>query len=124
MAIKPMASIAVCLFRETQRHFYLRPVVQTMFYKTKCLDLPLPNVLYSLSERPLKAGAQFQGITADLNDVVDESTHGRQGKRRGEKHHIAKLDEHLLVVLQCVLFRPNIRKLFLLSTLLYIIQLF
>lgn len=90
------------------------------FSKAKYPDLPLSNVLHSLSERPLKASAEFQGITADLDYVVDKSTHGRQGKRRGEKHHIAKLNEHLLVVLKCVLFRSNIMKKFLMGILLYI----
>lgn len=68
-------------------------------------DLPLSDVLHPLSERSLQAGAELQGVTADLDDVVDKSTHGRQGKRGGEEHHIAELNEHFLVVLERVLSR-------------------
>ena len=66
-------------------------------------DLPLADALHSNSERPLQPSAQLKGIAADLNDVVDESAHGCQGKGGGEKHHVAKLDKHLLVVLEGVL---------------------
>lgn len=67
-------------------------------------DLPLADVLHPLPKRSLKAGAELQGVAADLDDVVDESTHGRQRKRRGEEHHVAKLDKHFLVVLKGVLY--------------------
>lgn len=66
-------------------------------------DLPLAYALHAESKRPLQASAEFEGITADLNDVVDESTHGSQGKGRREEHHVAELDKHLLVVLEGVL---------------------
>ena len=63
-------------------------------------DLPLPDVLHPQAEGPLQAGAELQSIAADLDDVVDKGTHGRQGERRREQHHITKLYKHLLVVLK------------------------
>lgn len=66
-------------------------------------DLPLADVLHPLTKGPLQASAQLQGVAADLDDVVDKSAHGRQRERRGEEHHISKLDEHLLIVLKRVL---------------------
>lgn len=77
-------------------------------------DLPLSDVLHPQSEGSLQAGAELQGVAADLDDVVDKGTHGRQGERWREEHHVAKLYEHFLVVLkrtlgtnvsgECVLF--------------------
>lgn len=66
-------------------------------------DLPLADALHSESKGPLQTGAELKGIAADLNDVVDESAHGSQREGRGEEHHVAKLDKHLLVVLEGVL---------------------
>ena len=66
-------------------------------------DLPLANVFHSLAERPLQTSAELQSITADLNDVVDKSTQGCQGKCRGKQDNVSKLDEHLLVILKGVL---------------------
>lgn len=66
-------------------------------------NLPLADAGYSDSKRPLQTSAELKGITADLNDVVDESAHGSEWKGRGEEHHVAKLDKHLLVVLEGVL---------------------
>lgn len=74
------------------------------FSRTKDTDLPLSDVLHPLSKGSLQASTELQGVAADLDDVVDKSTHGRQGKRRGEEHHIAKLNEHFLVILKRVLF--------------------
>lgn len=74
------------------------------FSKTKHTDLPLSDVLHPLSEGSLQAGTELQGIAADLDDVVDKRAHGCQGKRGGEEHHVAKLNEHFLVVLKRVLF--------------------
>ncbi len=71
---------------------------------TECIsDLPLANALHSDPKGPLQAGAEFKGVTADLNDVVDECAHGSQREGRGEEHHVAKLDKHLLIVLEGVL---------------------
>lgn len=66
-------------------------------------DLPLADALHPEPEGTLQASAQLEGIAADLDDVVNECTHGRQGEGRGEEHHVAELDEHLLVVLEGVL---------------------
>lgn len=75
---------------------------------TQCISyLPLADALHTDSKGPLQAGAELKGITADLNDVVDESAHGSQRKGRGEEHHVAKLDKHLLVVLESVLRRTK-----------------
>lgn len=66
-------------------------------------DLPLANALHPDPKGSLEASAQLEGIAADLDDVVNERTHGRQREGRGEEHHVAKLDKHLLVVLEGVL---------------------
>lgn len=66
--------------------------------------LPLANAFHPLPKGPLQPRAQLEGVTADLNEVVDEGTEGSQGEGRREKHDIAKLHEHLLVVLECVLW--------------------
>lgn len=65
--------------------------------------LPLADALHSESKGPLQTSAELEGITADLNDVVDESAHGSQREGGGEEHHVSKLDKHLLVVLESVL---------------------
>ena len=80
------------------------------FFQNQTTDLPLSDVLHSLSEGSLEAGTELQGIAADLNDVVDKSAHGRQGKRRREEHHVAKLNKHLLVVLKRILLKSDIIK--------------
>lgn len=66
-------------------------------------DLPLADALHPDPEGPLQASAQLEGIAADLDDVVNERAHGRQRESRGEEHHVAELDKHLLVVLEGVL---------------------
>lgn len=46
---------------------------------TACIsDLPLADALHSDSKGPLQTSAELKGVTADLNDVVNESTHGSQ----------------------------------------------
>lgn len=80
------------------------------FSRAQYTDLPLSNVLHPLSEGSLQASTELQGVAADLDYVVDKSAHGRQGKCRREEHHIAKLNEHFLVVLKCVLLGSNIMK--------------
>lgn len=72
-------------------------------------DLPLSYVLHPLPKRSLQTGTELQSIAAYFDDVVDKGAHGRQRKRRREKHHIAKLNEHLLVVLKCVLSGSSCR---------------
>lgn len=75
---------------------------------TECIsDLPLADALHSESKGPLQTSAELKGVTADLNDVVDERAHGSQREGRGEEHHVAKLDKHLLVVLESVLSGPK-----------------
>lgn len=75
---------------------------------TACIsDLPLADALHSDSKGPLQTSAELEGIAADLNDVVNESAHGSQRESRGEEHHVAKLDKHLLVVLEGVLRRAK-----------------
>lgn len=66
-------------------------------------DLPLADALHPDPKGPLQASAQLEGIAADLDDVVNERAHGRQREGRGEEHHVAELDKHLLVVLEGVL---------------------
>lgn len=44
-------------------------------------DLPLADALHSDAEGPLQAGAELEGVAADLDDVVDERAHG--GQREG-----------------------------------------
>lgn len=68
-----------------------------------CSDLPLADALHPDPKGPLQTSAELEGIAADLDDVVNESTHGSQREGRGEEHHVAKLDKHLLVVLEGVL---------------------
>lgn len=70
----------------------------------------MADVLHPLSKGSLQASAELQGVAADLDNVVDKSAHGRQGKRRGEEHHIAELDEHFLVILERVLSDSNMIK--------------
>lgn len=70
-------------------------------------NLPLADALHSNSKGPLQTSAKLKGITANLNDVVDESTHGSQREGWREEHHVAKLDKHLLVVLEGVLRRTE-----------------
>ena len=64
--------------------------------------LPGTNALYCLTKRTLHGAAQLEGIAADLDDVVDECTHGGHGEGGGEQGHVAKLDQHLQVVLERV----------------------
>lgn len=66
-------------------------------------DLPLADALHPDPKGPLQTSAELEGIAADLDYVVNESTHGSQREGRGEEHHVAKLDKHLLVVLEGVL---------------------
>lgn len=40
--------------------------------------LPLADALHSDPKGPLQTSAELKGITADLDDVVDESAHGSQ----------------------------------------------
>lgn len=106
-----MASIAVCCWEQADKFTdcwggSLKGIIDNS--KLEVTNLPLSDVLHSLSERSPETGAQLQGITSYLNDVVDKSTHGRQGKGRGEEHHVAELNEHLLVVLKCSLFTSNV----------------
>lgn len=72
--------------------------------------LPLPDALDPLPEGTLEPRAQLEGIAPDLDDVVHQGAHGSQGKGGGEEHHVAELDEHLLVVLEGVLGRKRRRK--------------
>ena len=81
----------------------MKPREHGLTFTRRISDLPLADALHSDSKWSLQTGAELKGIAADLNDVVDESTHGRQREGRGEEHHVAKLDEHLLVVLEGVL---------------------
>lgn len=73
------------------------------FPSVDCSDLPLADALHPDPKGPLQTSAELEGIAADLDDVVNESTHGSQREGRGEEHHVAKLDKHLLVVLEGVL---------------------
>lgn len=82
------------------------------FSRTLFPDLPLADVLHPLSKGPLQASAELQGVAADLDDVVDKSAHGRQRKRGGEEHHISELNEHLLIILERVLFLKGVKRLF------------
>lgn len=66
-------------------------------------DLPLADALHPDPKGPLQASAQLEGIAADLDDVINECAHGSQREGRGEEHHVAELDKHLLVVLEGVL---------------------
>jgi hypothetical protein len=56
--------------------------------------LPRADVRDPLTEGPLKREAQFEGIAADLDEVVDESTDRRHGERRREENHVTQLDKH------------------------------
>lgn len=99
-----MASIAVCREREREGESErLTPDDPQRFpwhFPRPFPDLPLSDVLHPQAEGPLQAGAELQSIAADLDDVVDKGAHGRQGERRREKHHIAELYKHFLVVLK------------------------
>ena len=71
--------------------------------KPRASDLPLADALHPLAEGPLQAAAELEGVAADLDDVVDERAQSGQREGRGEQHHVAELDEHLLVVPERVL---------------------
>lgn len=73
------------------------------FPSVDCSDLPLADALHPDPKGSLQTSAELEGIAADLDDVVNESAHGSQREGRGEEHHVAKLDKHLLVVLEGVL---------------------
>ena len=72
--------------------------------------LPCANVFYSLSERSTKIGTQFKSIAPDFYDVVKKSAQGSKRKSRREQNHIAKLYEHLQVVLERVLREAKCEK--------------
>jgi len=72
--------------------------------------LPLPDALDPLAEGTLEPRAELEGVAADLDDVVHQGAHGGQGEGGGEEHHVAELDEHLLVVLEGVLGRKRRRR--------------
>lgn len=78
-------------------------VLALAFLSAGFTDLPLADALHPDPKGPLQASAQLEGIAADLDDVVNECAHGSQRERRGEQHHVAELDKHLLVVLEGVL---------------------
>ena len=42
--------------------------------------LPLANAFHPLPKGPLQPRAQLEGVTADLDEVVDEGTEGSQGE--------------------------------------------
>ena len=63
-------------------------------------DLPRSNVVDPLPERPLMDVAQLEGVSPDLDEVVEEGAHPGQRVRGGEQSHVAELDEHLKVVLK------------------------
>lgn len=56
--------------------------------------LPCADVGHPLTEGPLKREAQFEGVTADLDEVVDESADRRHGEGRREENHVTQLDKH------------------------------
>ena len=64
---------------------------------------PYSNTSNPFSERPLVVNTEFEGVAADLYDVVEEGTEGCQGEGGGEQRHIAVLNEHLQVVIEGVL---------------------
>ena len=66
-------------------------------------DLPNSNALHLDSKWSLKRVAEFEGVTTDLNQVVQQSTHPSQWKGRREESDVAKLDEHFQVVLKGVI---------------------
>ena len=66
-------------------------------------NLPDAHTLYALSKRTLEGGAQFEGVAANLDDVVEEPAHGGHGEGGREERHVPELNEHLQVVLKRVL---------------------
>lgn len=55
-----------------------KPNEKTLAFKACISDLPLADALHSDSKGPLQTCAELKGITADLNDVVNESAHRSQ----------------------------------------------
>ena len=47
--------------------------------------------------------AEFEGVAPDLDQVVEEGAHSRQGVGGAEQGHVPELDEHLEVVIECSL---------------------
>ena len=62
-----------------------------------------PTHLDSLGERSLVDKAELEGVAPDLDHVVEEGAQASQGVGRAEQGHVAKLDEHLEVVVKCSL---------------------
>lgn len=108
MAKTPMASITFCKSGgdggEPQTP---KPPLRTSPRCPRGAHLPLADALDALAEGSLQPRAELEGVAADLDDVVDQGAHGGQREGRGEEHHVAELDEHLLVVLEGVLRGGN-----------------
>ena len=62
--------------------------------------LPGPDTLDPLREGPLVDVAQLEGVTPDLDEVVEERAEAGQGVGGAEEGDVAKLDEHLEVVVK------------------------
>lgn len=60
--------------------------------------LPSANVLYSFRKRSPGDSAQFEGVGAHFEHIVDDGTKSGRRIHGGKQNHIAKLDKHLEVV--------------------------
>ena len=65
--------------------------------------LPRANILYPLAEGSAHGRAELEGVAPDLNHVVDEGAHPGHGECRGKEGDVTKLDQHLQVVVKCIL---------------------
>ena len=63
-------------------------------------SLPASNVLDSLREGSLVDETQFESITANLNQIVEESTETSKRISRTEQCDVTKLYEHLQVIIK------------------------
>lgn len=70
--------------------------------------LPSSYVLQLPAHRSLKHFAQLESVRPDLHEVIEQSPKCRYRVYRGEKEHVAELDEQLEVVVVCAFVRLHL----------------
>lgn len=93
-------------FNESDNITWLSPDKEDM--KLLLVYLPYPNACNSLAKRSLESVAQFKGIRADFDDIIQQGTESGQRKGGWEQGDVAKLYTHLQVVIKGVFILEDI----------------
>lgn len=92
---------------QTSRLYLLRQIQASLIDQCKLKAaststyLPCTNAGNSLTKWSLKGEAKLKGITANLNEIVDQSTKCCHGECRWEKNYISQLNKHFQVICEC-----------------------